>query len=148
MTRISGPGLETNEDGVPYVYERALEIYDYMMDNLSNSLYDNKYKMYKGKITAHLQQDLGITPSQYSRSIELLKSIDAVEQIGRSNDGSSWVLYYRPTVEQFEQSRQEQFKNRRRATKDQITEQRMHDLTLLVSDLQSRVTHLERMADG
>ena len=148
MASVSGPGLEVNEEGVPYVYERALQIYDYMLDNLDTALYENEYRMYKGKITADLQFDLGITPSQYSRSMDLLKAVEAVEQVGRSNDGSSWVLYYRPTVEQFEQSREERYKNRRKVTKDQIVEQRMHDLTLMVAELERRVSHLERNADG
>lgn len=143
MANVPGPALELTDDGVPLLYSRAWAIYDHMLANLSETTYEG-YRLYKGKITEEVQAAFGITPSQYSRAMGILKEADAVELVDRSNAGSHWVLYYRPTIEEFEQSREAKYKSRRKPTKQEIVDQRLHDLTVVISDLQQRVAKLEK----
>lgn len=146
--KLPGPDLEVNSEGVPIIYERALIIYDYMLANLEDSIYEDKYQQYRGRITEELEEEYGITPSQYSRSMKLLKDVNAVEQVGRSNEGSHWVLYRRPEIEEFYQLRKERHKSRRTPSKQEALLQRINDLIEVVGLHEQRISHLERMLDG
>jgi len=145
MAKLPGPTLETDEEGVPLIYARALQIYDYMLANVEDSVFENDYQQYKGRITDEVHSELGITPSQYSRSMELLKSVNAVQQVGRSNEGSQWILLYRPTVEDFEAVREERFRKRKRPSKQDIQQQRIADITQVLQAHEDRISELERL---
>ncbi|MCA1800016.1 MAG: hypothetical protein LC687_00565 [Actinobacteria bacterium] len=145
---LPGPELELDESGVPIVYARALLIYDYMLGNLETSVYEDKYQQYKGKITDELYDEFGITQSQYSRSMKLLKEVGAVEQVGRSNEGSHWILFRRPELEQFSQLREERYKSKRRPTKHDVLMQRIGDLIDVVAQHENRIASLERHING
>lgn len=143
MATLPGPKLELDDSGVPLLYSRAWQIYDYMEANIEPSLYNDTHRHYRGSITEEINKDLGITPSQYSRSMSLLKNLNAVEQVERSNHGSTWILIFRPTLEDFEQLRSEQYHSRRRPSKQSIMEQRIADLIATVRAHEERIILLE-----
>lgn len=143
---MASPGRnpETDSDGIPIIYHRAIELYDYMQNRVNNNLYDDSYQMYEGKITEEVAKDLGMTPSQYSRAMKLLKDVHAVERVERSFDGSSWVLYYRPDASDFSVLKAEKNQRRRKPNKFDQVEQRVNDLILLTANLENRLSQLER----
>lgn len=146
--KIPGPELDLNDEGVPIVYERALIIYDYMLENIESSVYEGQYQQYKGRITDELEEQCGITLSQYSRSMKLLKAVNAVEQVGRSNEGSHWVLYRRPTIEDFDAVRKENYQRVKKHSKVDILTQRVQDLVSVVTEHEDRINALEEKLYG
>lgn len=145
MVKIPGPELEADEYGVPNLYNMAWTIYDYMNDNLEGSLFEDTYQMYEGRITEEIRAEFGITPSQYSRAMRLLKDVEAVARVSRSTNGSKWVLLYRPSKEDFDNYKEERAVKLKKPSKMDRVEQRLHDLIIVVSSLDSRLTELERL---
>jgi hypothetical protein len=145
MVKIPGPDLEVDEDGVPNLYNMAWQIYDYMQANLEGSLFEDTYQMYEGKITDEVEAEFGITASQYSRAMKLLKDVEAVSRISRSTNGSKWILLYRPTEKNFDDYKEQRAIRLKKPTKMDRLEQRVHDLVIVVNSLDARLSELEAL---
>lgn len=139
-----GPKPKVDEKGVPYLYTRALLIFDYMMENASYSPFEADYHIYEGSITDELKAEYDITLSQYSRAANLLKDVGAIERLEKSPLGSRWrVNKHRPTLQELEAAKIENSKTLKRPAKIDMLDQRIRDIVSILSAHEDRLKALE-----
>jgi len=141
------------EDSVPVLYKQCEDVYNLMIKNKSLSEYNGK-PIYRGHLTKEIEEELGLTTSQYSRIVKALSEMQCIYQIkrGAASVPSEWALIGPPELTTF----QAVTANQRKRHNSSFTaiKQRLNDLIEVLKQvdiqlreeirkLDERIAHIE-----
>jgi hypothetical protein len=151
--------VSDEQEVTPALYDHACRVYEEMVkrssieamqivEDPSTVTHDEAYKevrVYEGHLT-RLFSDLQIANPYYTKIRNALVDQNCIEQLRRGGGAakSKWILHHEPDEETFKTIMERRHVGTRQQ-KGQILEQRVKDLTKMVSDLTERVEILEKV---
>lgn len=142
---------ENEEQDIPILLQQCITIYDGMMEEAEEPIDpETQPWRWEGMLTKLFAKLDNAPTSNYTRVVNMLKSMGCIEQIrrGAGRTASVWVLWQKPTVELFsfakDAEREPDDPKKGIVGHDASLEQRVRDLTQMCLDLREKVLGLEQ----
>lgn len=139
------------ENEEPVLLQHCKVIYDGMLEQAEEPVDETKPREWRGMLTKlFVRLDYGT--SNYSRIVNMLRSMGCIEQVrrGAGKVDSVWLLWQPPSLELFEWVKeQELYGGDREETSPQESsvEQRLRDLNTMMLNMRDQIANMQEQVD-